>query len=394
MNDSFQRFPCLVSTIILALVSFPTISAKEPSTQKAMHKIFKSYIELLPYASNELRFKDPRSEKLIKNNLSAILSAFQTAKHSKVIQSPGMQPSLEAVEDHLKLTEASFKANNLHFARVRLKATAELCISCHTQLPDSKKGKLLSHFENVKMTNFENDYERGDFFFLLRDYPKALKFYQKEIEQRLEKNKKLKATSKSDKAFFSDFTIEASLRRILSIYTKVHYDPVRALTTLEPYLNQKQKQIYPASITRSLAEWNNSLKEWKKSPFKGNIDNGKELVQFLEKHPVDEESTDVDLLILAGVLYRFINKNPDSANIPMALYHLGKIDNFLEHSYLYSLGELYLKRCIINYSSSPFARKCFKEYEDIIEFGFTGTSGTHIPAEEQAELKRLKSFIK
>jgi len=359
-----------------------------------MNQIFKSYIELLPYASNELRFKDPASEKLIKKNLSAILSAFQTAKHSKDIQSPGMQPSFEAVENHLKLTEASFNAKNLHFARVRLKATAELCISCHTQLPESKKGKLLSHFENVQMTNFENDYERGDFFFLLRDYPKALKFYQKEVNQRLEKNKKLRAASKGQKAFYSDFTIEMSLRRMLSIYTKVRYDPSKALKTLEPYLSNKENSTFPQSIVRSLKEWNESLISWKASSFKGDFNIEKELLTFLEKHPVDEESSDVDLLIAAGALYRFINKNPNSSSIPMALYNLGKIDNFLEHSYLYSLGELYLKRCITKYSSSPFARKCFKEYQDVIEFGFTGTSGTHIPAEEQAELKRLKSFLK
>ncbi|MDO9181111.1 MAG: hypothetical protein Q7U04_01820, partial [Bacteriovorax sp.] len=63
-------------------------------------------------------------------------------------------------------------------------------------------------------------------------------------------------------------------------------------------------------------------------------------------------------------------------------------------TYFFSLGDLYLKDCIRKYPASPYAKKCYQEYSDSIEAGYSGSSGTDIPASERRELLKLKSLLK
>ena len=39
------------------------------------------------------------------------------------------------------------------------------------------------------------------------------------------------------------------------------------------------------------------------------------------------------------------------------------------------------------------AKKCYDEFKDSVEFEFSGSSGTHIPAEMKDELNELKALI-
>jgi hypothetical protein len=124
---------------------------------------------------------------------------------------------------------------------------------------------------------------------------------------------------------------------------------------------------------------------------------------FIEKNlsPLDMKKEiiftgeeDVTLLISSGVLFNFLVENPDSALAPEILYWLSLAEHRMGQSYFFSLGDLYLKDCIRKYPSSPYAKKCYQEYADSIEAGYSGSSGTDIPAGEKRELNKLKSLLK
>jgi hypothetical protein len=268
-----------------------------------------------------------------------------------------------------------------------------MCISCHSQLPKGKSSTF-RNFRSVTRKDFFNDYEYGDYLFLIRDYTQATRYYEKEIAARIAKNKALKAIHNSKNSNYLDFTIEKSLKRVLTIYTKVFYRPEKAMNFLSKYMNEKD---IPTSMKGDIEDWYQDLKAWKKIKFSGDVSNEKELTGFIKKHleeTADDKTADVDYLVGAGVLYRFANKNPKSESIPQVLYWLGKIDYNLEHSYFYSLAEVYLKNCVKQYPKSQYARKCFKQYKDNLEMGFTGTSGTNIPEDEMKLLEELKTHLK
>lgn len=381
--------------VILLLASLATFSVnaekkKYKTTKQAMNDILSSFVSLLPYASNEMRFNDPNAEQFIKGKLLKLKSAFENAKHLKRIKTPGFSPSFEVVTDHLNQTYDNFTMKSKSFARTRLKATAEMCISCHTQMPQGLS-KTFNGINSVSRGEFFNDFEYADYLFLTRRYTQAIRYYEREIKARIAKNKALKAVHNSKSSYYLDFTIENSLRRILTTYTKVFYRPEKALSLLERYSEMKD---LPKTVQGDLVDWIRDLKKWKKSSFKGKFKNERELADFTTKYLKEDVESDVTLLVAAGALYRYVNNNSQSQSVPEVLYWLGKIDNELEHSYFYSLSEVYLKNCILNYSSSPYARKCYDQYKENLELGFTGTSGTNIPEEELETLKKLKNSLK
>lgn len=379
---------------VLFLLSHSLYSdSRYKTTKQAMNEIFSSFVALIPYAANEMRFNDPKAEEFIKAKLLKLKTAFKNAKHLRQIKTPGFQPSFEVVTDHLDQTYENFSTKNKAFAITRLKATAEMCISCHSQLPKGKS-HTFRNFSAVTRNDFYNDYEYGDYLFLIRDYTQAIRYYKKEIMARIAKNKALKALHNSKASNYLDFTIEKSLKRVLTIYTKVFYRPEKAITFFDAYKDEKD---LPVSLKEDVKEWLSDLETWKKRRFSGNVTSESELTGFIKKYlerDGDDKPSDVEQLIAAGVLYRFVNSYPKTSSAPQVLFWLGKIDYNLEHSYFYSLSEVYLKNCIKQYSKSPFAKMCFDQYKEHIEMGFTGTSGTNIPDDELEVLNELKSHLK
>ncbi len=382
-------------TLVLLLTN---VQAKEyKTTKEAMNEIFGSFVNLIPYAANEMRFNDPKAEEYIKGNLANLLAAFQGAGHLKKISTPGFQPSFETLKEHLQQTYDNFTAHNKSFARTRLKATAEMCMSCHTQLPNGKQSSSFKNFNLVSRKDFNNNYEYGDYLFLVRDYTSAVRYYENEIDDRIEKNKELRKIHNSTSASYIDFTIEKSLRRMVTVFTKVFYRPQKAISLIERYAGNKE---IPDYLREDVTGWIKELKVWEKDKFRGKLTSDAEVREFIQKHldPLPEEvelgTSDVTLLVSAGALYRYINIYPTSAVVPEVLYWLARIDHHLEHSYFYSLSEVYLKNCIKKYPSSAFAPKCLAQYKQNLEYGFTGTGGTNIPPEEIAVYNNLANFLK
>jgi hypothetical protein len=201
----------------------------------------------------------------------------------------------------------------------------------------------------------------------------------------------LRKVHKGSKVTYIDYTIEESLERLLTINTKVFYKPRKAVGTLSQYQNSDD---LPSPMKRDIREWIKDLKVWEKKKFNGKLESESALTKFIKENLEELDGpSHVDLLVSAGALSKFINKYPNSSKVPEVLFYLGRIDYFLEHSYFYSLSDIYLKNCVVNYPKSRFARKCFQQYKDNLELGFTGTAGTNIPKEELAKLKELESKL-
>ncbi len=380
-----------ILTLCCLILTTGAIAKDYKNTKEAMNEIFKAFVDLVPYAGNEMKFKDPKSEEYIKDRLLKLKTAFQNAKHLKKINTPGFSPSYETISQHLDQTYEGFSMSQKSFARNRLKATAEMCISCHTQLPKGTSNTFRS-LSKVSRSTFDNDYEYADYLFLIRNYTQAAQYYRQEILGRIKKNTELRKIQKSNTAVFIDFTIEKSLERLVTIYTKVFYKPEKALKEV---LAQKSVEGMPRNLVKKLDDWKEDLEKWEKrkiSEFKSEKDLNKFLSQYVEGE-INQISSHVDLLVISGFLYRFLNKYPNTPAEPKVLLFLGSIDEVLNHSYFYSLSEIYLKRCITRFPKSSYAKKCFQKYKDQVEFGYTGTAGTNIPDEEQAELARLKKIL-
>lgn len=371
---------------------------KNTTTKEVMNEILQSFVNLVPYSTDEMKWKDPNAKAYIQGNLQKISEAFKDAKHMSALNLPGFRPSYEVVRDHIDATLDAFNTDRKVFSRARLKAMSQLCMSCHTQLPQSKQSESFKALSTISRNSFASDYEYAEFLYMIRDYPKAVRYYENEIESRIKKNDELRKLNKNDSAKYLDFTIEHSLRKYLTIYTKVNYAPEKAIGFLERF---QDHQGFGMGLKNEIKNWIKDLKAWQKTSFKGKISNEKDLRIFIDQHLKKYETDspeigvdDVSLLVANGALYSFLNSYPKSSSSPEILYWLAESDKVLNQSYFFSLSDIYLRECITKYPSSDFAPKCYKSYEESIQFGYSGSSGTNIPKEELDKLEKLKALIK
>ncbi len=376
-------------TLLLAVL-INTAFAQETKTEakKIMDNVYNSFTKIIPYIySDEKKLESLKNDQgskadLIKN-LTDISLFFKNARHVEYFQRPGFRPSLETINIHIDETLNSVKNNNYPFAQKRMKALTSLCISCHSQLSETAAENVFGNaIKKAKRENFESDFSYGNYLFLVRRFSESEKFFDASIKDALKTH--------------NDNELYPSLRRILSIHTKIEFNPKSAEKFISQYLKDDN---LPLLAQEQIKIWNKSLTKWKNFKPK----KVKSISHFIQTYlaPLEENKNkmmsgenDVTLLVASGVLSKYLNDNPKSKIVPEILYWLSIAERRLSNSFFFSLSDLYLKDCIRLYPKSPYAKKCYQEYADNIEFGYSGSSGTDIPAEEKQELEALKSFLK
>lgn len=396
----FALFMALLTSQVFAQQLKVADTNKSNETKKVMHQALDSLIKLIPYMP-EMKFKDPKNEKIIDLHLNKIANAFKTAKHVKEFNSPGFTPNYQVIKEHLDDTIMTFNGNNKTFARLRLNATTAICMSCHTQLPKDQMTSYILDSRKVNRNLFANEYEYGNFQFLLRSYRSALSAYKRSVEERLAKREELLKIKNilGEQYDHYDQILFNSFKKMLIIYTKILRQPTDAIELFKKYVTAAK---IPHYMQNDLKAWNKQLSRWQDNKYiRHRFSNDKEVQNFIANYAaqLEQKSTasgdyDVDLLIVAGVLSNYLQQNPNTKLTPEILYWEGLTENRIGKNIFFTLGDLYLKECITRYPDAPVAKKCFQEYKDEMTMRFTGSIGTNIPKSKQQELKRLESLLK
>lgn len=385
----------LVNRVCLA----QDITPEQIEAKVVMNQVYDSFIKIVPYIySDKLIFDHNKksSEEELTKSLMEIQKAFKGANHVNFLHSPGFKPSLDTINVHIQETIDSLHSKNKVFAHARLKAMTALCISCHSQLSTSvSKNAFLSVASNMGRDRFDSDFAYANYLYLLRRFPEAEKYFDLSIKNYITLSQKSPPGMLLDDKVVNG-ELYTSLRRILSIYTKISLDTPKAIGFLKKY--SKNKSI--SKVTRAdIDSWIKALDKWKGfDPNKiSSIDDfiKKNLAPLEDlKGQVTSGEHDITLLVSSGVLSKFLNDHPNGEMTPQILYWLSIAERRLSTTYFFSLGDIYLKECIIQFPASPYAKKCYQEYEDNVLFGYSGSGGTDVPPEEKRELDRLKKLIK
>lgn len=379
--------------IFTVLKAVETVPPDQAQAKAVMSNVYDSFVKIIPYVYSEKKstelLKEKSAQKELIKSLTDISDSFKGAKHVEFFQKPGFRPSLETINSHIDETISSIKSQNYVFAGSRLKAITALCVSCHSILSESiSKNAFGEAINKEKRSRFETDYSYANYLFLVRRLTEATFFFEQTIKNNLD-------NPAADNSITND-ELYSSFRRVLSIYTKITFNPDKARDFLAKY--QDHKNMAPA-LKSTLNMWVAQLQKWKKfDPRKV-----KSIHQFIEKNLVPLENnkekvlsgeSDVTLLISSGVLSKYLTEHPKTSSTPEILYWLAITERRLSSTYFFSISDLYLKDCVSLYPKSSYAKKCFKEYEENIEFGFSGSGGTDIPQEEKNELERLRRYLK
>lgn len=354
-----------------------------PQTKESMSEFLTQFISLKKFLVSDEEFQDPKNAAEISKHLKELSIAVKKTQHDPILNQENFKFSREVLQDHVSETERVFRLGNKSYARWMTNATLGICMSCHTQMPTQSR-----HFPVfLKADFFTSNFDQAEFMFATKDFEGASKIYKKIIKGFPKNN-------------LSAEKLDKSIQREISYQIRIKRDLGAARAAIAEFRQQKQ---LPQDMLKNLASWDKQLKKWqtKKLPDVAKAQ-PQEIANFAQKNLSletnqkrieDADARFVTHLIVSGVLYEYLQKQPKSSSVPEVLYWLAVVDREKNNSLFYSLADLYLRECMLKFPESSTAIKCYKEYESEIVFGYTGSAGTNIPNEVKEDLKFLKSYV-
>jgi hypothetical protein len=345
---------------------------KKLSTKELMQKFLEKLTELKTYFVSEEKFLDPKNAATISEKLKEFADLTKQTRHNPLLGTENFKFSRNILENHMVEIERVFRQGNKAYARWQLTSTISVCMSCHTQIPS--KSRAFTDFANDKI--FSNALDRAEFLFATRSFDQAALLYQQIVE---------KYPSNKEKPS----TVDAALERLVAYYSRITKDPDGAIKQFSLY---EQNKALPSFVRPKIDLWIKQFTKWKNEPA---LNPQKMSDEDLQKYVTKNvESADlVTNLHLSGLLYEFLISHNKTKIEPFILYWLSMCEAAIGHSYIYSLGTLYLRECVEKFPTDAMAPKCYDEYVNQITLGYTGSMGTSIPSEVTKDFEELKKLL-
>jgi hypothetical protein len=363
----------------LALIFCSTTRAE---VKPYMDLMLKEIFNLKPFIVSDVEYRDPKNSQKIGDSLKQMASLSEKISHEGKINKSGFAISSKALKEQLREAELVFRVGNKDYSLWMLRSTLSVCMSCHTQLP-----AVSTQFEAANRDRFlTKPFDEAEFLFIIRNFDKALPIYDEVI------NNYKPDTGTQD-------NVEKSIARKVYFFVRVKRDLAGLSESLKR--NQSNKNL-PPTVSRRIKDLISAANILKKSAYpEFNGEQLKDLKKYVETELKDELSgtfansarKDIAYLRVSSVLYKFLNENPETSLKPDILYWLSFCERRYEQKAFYSLPELYLKQCVTEFPSTPVAKSCLKEYQELVNMAYTGSSGTHIPKDVERELKSMKEMI-
>lgn len=370
----------IASFVLLCLIAAAKITDKNSpvAVNQIMTEIGQTMENLFPTLFDDKSMEQPAGQKKLYDSVKKLDALFNEAKPHFENASPTYRISFDVIHAQLTNAMVAMKYDNYRHATNTVKEFVSVCSSCHTQ-----DTKLRTLFSDVGRDKFSSDLQFAEFNYMTRNYETAIKYYEKYLAS----NKSLPETE-----------IMTIMKRILTIDTQIYNRPEDAIKELSKFAKYSGHTKFSK---KNLENWLAGLAELEKlQVYRVNNPNFEQITNYVNTilGPLNEPGTadfpskkEIAARVwLRGLLYHYLNNQPPKEEIPVLLYWLSIIDRSINYSFYYSLADMYLKECMLQYTSHPYAKKCYDEYEAYITFSYSGSRGTDIPDDIADELKALK----
>lgn len=368
---------------ILIILFFMTSVAAGPVIE--MNRAFLALADLIPFLTKGDSFMAKKNEKIIQGKIAELQIAFKSARHNTVLKKDLFAPSYAVINESISNSSEAFKEGKKDYAKWRLKEITTHCLDCHTKLPPSYTSSFQNGELSIDEKKFTDIYNLGIAQLIVRRYVDAKNSFIRSIQDRM--------ITKDFRELLLPF------KQILVIETKVLKNPESANAVFKSYVDKKE---LPEEVRKTLSAWISQLSSWEgKGILKTGLKDDKALETFIKMELLPlkmaaslGDASDIDLLFTSGLLSNYLFENPSSKMAPDISYWLGWAEKHLKRDDFFGSGDLFLKQCIKKYPKHPMAKKCLDEYRESLEFEFSGSSGTQIPADVEKELLELSRNIK
>lgn len=351
-------------------------------TQAMMRGALDALFGLEPLVAHPERLRDP----LQADDINRRLDALASLKHAFPADAKAQEPATAALSglfsQYANETRRRFTFGDRETVPARVRTLMSLCFTCHSrERAPADYQDMEKHLEAMKLSPFD----KAQYLAATRQFDKAVDAYGAVIAQ----------PAKDEKALL----IQArAIKDLVTLLVRVKDDPKATEAFLEGL--GKRDDLAPF-LRRPVAAWRKDVAAWRKEGFdaqkasaKDLFARGKALVQKSSgaRSYLPDETYEVTWLRASAYLNLALNKDPKLPQRGEALFLLGLCAGALKSPLLWDVDLLFFEACIRENPKSVLARQCFTQLSDRLYFGYTGSSGTHLPEDELERLATLRAL--
>ena len=337
---------------------------------------------LLPFIYDSDQPLTPGSRALIASSVKDMQTHVEKIATTVAPRSDTYQISYEVIASQLEQAQTELTQGRESYAVNLLGSAISVCATCHTQ--DDQAAAWLAPTVSVSTVN---PFSNAEFLFMTRQYDRAFDAYKNWLHQQQTLADDNRTRSAFERLLLTALQIQKSSAAIHSLIAEL-----------------SQGGNISATLKQDVLAWLDGLGELEKRTDIGKQPNRNTLKNLAETwldgngnespgHIFLPETQRPQIVWLRGQLYRALNQETDASRVPQWLYWLAVSDRLLEYRFYYSLADMYLKQCMLEYTENPVARRCYGEYENYLLFFYSGSSGTHLPEDIKSELEMLKARV-
>lgn len=364
------------------LTQSPVPTNESTQWKKKMQGLYQSLAELLTDVCSDQRYYDPKNSSRIEREIDH-LSSFSHEIDKNTKDTNQSDPTLSLFSGFLasdmKEASRSFRDGQSAYARDILRSIPGNCLACHSRNPNGPEFQSLPLEPNAPLTPSE----RAEFFAATRQFDKAIDLFQQVIRGKTDQKP-------------NSYDLEKSVHDALNVAVSFKRDPELAKSIVQAAIDNPEA---PQFLKEDASQWKKSIEEWSaEGPREIKTEEGlhSEAIRLFTKarekqsYAMDH-SSDMNYLRASSTLYDLIQLAPKGKHVGEALLLLGMCYEVLNPRKLENLHNIYYEACIRQVPHSSTAQTCYRHYEQSMYFGFTGSSGTHLPQKIKQKLLELWS---
>jgi cytochrome c553 len=365
----------LVFGAVLAVMSGTLFASP---TSETMRDLASDVESLMPYIYGYDKVLTSEERELISDRMSLMADHVERIGETVAPRAGTYQVSYQILGSQLAQAQRAFTDGRERYGLSLLRSAVSVCATCHTQ--DDRSAVWLS----PDSAALDDPYIKGEFFFLTRQYDRAGEAYKVWLDQQEELDSDARTQTVFGRLLLTALRVEksgADIEGTLTRYAEGEHIAAPLRTELYDWI--AGVKALQSGVDLSLRPDKASLMDMA-SDWLGSVDEA----PYGHLYLPDNQRPRV--VWLRGELYRALLSETERTLIPRWLYWLALSDRLLEYRFYYSLADLYLQQCMLDYSKDPIARQCYQEYENYLLFFNSGSAGTFLPEESVRELKEFK----
>jgi hypothetical protein len=383
MRD-FAKQQGFVAGLCLVLSSVGFAASEERSAEQAtkgiMDSIFVSMTHVLPLSLSNKEFRDRKNQERIMADLENLAkNASFLTNHFKQEDRPIFLHLTKSLERDTHEALHFYRNQMYDEARFTLHHLTENCVSCHTKLRDHEpRFKIPSFFDKLGQAGLE-PLELAHYQLMARDFDEALKSYEGEI------------TRPSD--YIST--------KIFGDYFKIAIRVAKDFDRVGRTLDKVQDKDLSTNQRKIVQDWQGSLVEIRNRGLntKISIQAAEELINLAKNKQwyAQDPAALIYYVTASSILNQLVENQGDKLmkeDLAKAFYLLGSTELVISDSFWLSEMDYYLEAAVRTEPQSAWAKEAYDLLEQQYVLGYSGSSGTHMPADVSSLLKELRELIK